>query len=274
MTSHQISNFQDIIDAIDRDPALADALRERLLTKELLQLPQLFARLTEEFVQHKAEFVQHKAEFAQLAEEFAQHKAEFQEFVRLTQENNEIMNRRLATLEDAVAELKNAVAELVRITTRLDARVNRIDSRMGNFEGDRYERKVTQRISAILRRQLKWTVSEILHRSADPEPTKLLALTQEAETSNRAAVRDCEDLEQVDFAAKIDAAGDTEPAYLIAEISIRADQSDIARASNRAAILQAITGGETQGIVICADMSDDNRNLAHTRNVPIIIVPE
>ena len=253
MTSHPISNFQNIIDAIDREPALAEVLRQRLLTKELLQLPQLFA---------------------QLAEEFAQHKAEFHEFVRLTQENNELVNRRLTVLEDAVAELKNIVTELAKITEQLNARVNRIDSRMGNFEGDRYERKVTQRISAILRRQLHWTVSEILHRSAYPEPTKLMALTQEAEMSHRAGVPDCEDLEHVDFAAKMAAAGDTEPAYLIAEISIRADQSDIARASNRAAILQAITGGETQGIVICADISEDNRNLAHTRCIPVITVPE
>ncbi len=246
MTSHPISNFQDIIDAIDREPALAEVLRQRLLTKELLQLPQLFAQLTEEF----------------------------HEFVRLTQENNELVNRRLTVLEDAVAELKNIVTELAKITEQLNARLNRIDSRMGNFEGDRYERKVTQRISAILRRQLHWNVSEILHRSADPEPTKLMALTQEAELSKRAGVPDCEDLEHVDFAAKMAAAGDTEPAYLIAEISIRADQSDIARASNRAAILQAITGGETQGIVICADISEDNRNLAHARCIPVITVPE
>ncbi len=267
MTSPPISNFQDIIDAIDREPALAEILRQRLLTKELLQLPQLFA---------------------QLAEEFAQHKEEFHEFVRLTQENNELVNRRLTVLEDAVAELKNIVAELkntvaelkntvtelAKITEQLNARVNRIDSRMGNFEGDRYERKVTQRISAILRRRLHWTVSEILHRSTDPEPTKLMALTQEAEMSNRAGVPDCEDLEHVDFAAKMAAAGDAEPDYLVAEISIRADQSDIARASNRAAILQAITGSETQGIVICADISEDNRNLAHARCIPVITVPE
>ena len=38
MTS-PINNFQDILDAMERDPALRDALRRHILTEELLQVP-------------------------------------------------------------------------------------------------------------------------------------------------------------------------------------------------------------------------------------------
>ena len=34
-----INNFQDILDAMDRDPALRDALRRHILTDELMQVP-------------------------------------------------------------------------------------------------------------------------------------------------------------------------------------------------------------------------------------------
>ena len=34
-----INNFNDILDAMDADPRLAEALRERILTRELMQLP-------------------------------------------------------------------------------------------------------------------------------------------------------------------------------------------------------------------------------------------
>ena len=34
-----INNFQDILDAMDRDPALRDALRRYILTDELMQVP-------------------------------------------------------------------------------------------------------------------------------------------------------------------------------------------------------------------------------------------
>jgi hypothetical protein len=38
MTS-PVNNFQDILDAMERDPALKDALRRHILTEELLQVP-------------------------------------------------------------------------------------------------------------------------------------------------------------------------------------------------------------------------------------------
>ena len=42
-----INTFQDILDAMERDPALLDALRRHILTDELLQLPAQVKALTE-----------------------------------------------------------------------------------------------------------------------------------------------------------------------------------------------------------------------------------
>ena len=48
MTS-PVNNFQDILDAMERDPALRNALRRHILTDELLQVPvQLEKFITEQ----------------------------------------------------------------------------------------------------------------------------------------------------------------------------------------------------------------------------------
>ena len=43
-----INDFQDILNAIERDPALRDALRRHILTEELLQVPVRLARIEED----------------------------------------------------------------------------------------------------------------------------------------------------------------------------------------------------------------------------------
>ena len=48
-----INTFENILDAMERDPALRDALRRHILTDELLQMP-----LRLEKVHHRAEGLQ------------------------------------------------------------------------------------------------------------------------------------------------------------------------------------------------------------------------
>ena len=43
-----INNFEDILDAMERDPALRDALRRHILTDELLQVPARLDRMEED----------------------------------------------------------------------------------------------------------------------------------------------------------------------------------------------------------------------------------
>ena len=43
-----INSFQDILDAMERDPALRDALRRHILTDELLQVPVRLERIEED----------------------------------------------------------------------------------------------------------------------------------------------------------------------------------------------------------------------------------
>ena len=68
-----VNTFQDILDAMEREPTLRDTLRRHILTEELIQLP--------------AQFAEHKAEFVEL-------------------------NANVAVLKTSVAELKTGMARL------------------------------------------------------------------------------------------------------------------------------------------------------------------
>ena len=47
MTS-PVNNFQDILNAMERDPTLRDALRRHILTEDLLQVPVRLERIEED----------------------------------------------------------------------------------------------------------------------------------------------------------------------------------------------------------------------------------
>ena len=115
-----INTMEDLMQLLDGNPEWLEAVRARVLTRELLELPELFrqqradfAQLTAEFAQHRADFVRHLerfdrllAEVAQLREDFAQHRAEFVRHLE-----------RFDRLLDEVAQLR---AEFARHQERFD----------------------------------------------------------------------------------------------------------------------------------------------------------
>ncbi len=73
--------IQDIIDAIDSEPEMLEALRARLLSRELLELPERFAEFqanTQEFQANTQEFQANTLEFQANMREFQSNTLEFQ----------------------------------------------------------------------------------------------------------------------------------------------------------------------------------------------------
>ena len=92
----QINTFQDLLDLLDSDPEYLEALRVRLLTPELIELP---------------------AKFAELVTTVAHISTKLDEFIAAT-------NRRFETLEADVKTLKDDVATLKGSDTERRAREN------------------------------------------------------------------------------------------------------------------------------------------------------
>ena len=72
-----VNTMEDLMRLLDENPVWQEAVRVRILTPQLLELPEKFAQHREEFLQLSNEFAQHRGEFVQLSNEFAQHRAEF-----------------------------------------------------------------------------------------------------------------------------------------------------------------------------------------------------
>ena len=121
-----IHNFQDILDAMERDPALRDALRSHILTEELIQLPA----------------------------QFAEHKAQFAEFVQVTREHNELVDRRLERpLETAVAGLDSRLEGVETTVSNLSGHVATLSGHVGRIVGYDYEGVILRFIDRLLERE-------------------------------------------------------------------------------------------------------------------------
>ena len=110
-----INNFQDILDAMERDPALRDALRRYILTEELLQVPARLDRIEGDIG---------------------------------------ILKEGQSRLEEDVTALKEGQLRLEEGQRRLEQRVDRIGGDVSRLLGDDYESHVAIYIPRILRRSM------------------------------------------------------------------------------------------------------------------------
>ena len=111
-----INDFQDILDAMERNPALRDALRRHILTDELLQMPVRLERVEEDIGVIKGD---------------------------------------VATLKEGQARLEGDVGILKEDVSTLKEDVARIGGNVSNLMGSDYESHVATYIHRSLRRELK-----------------------------------------------------------------------------------------------------------------------
>ena len=254
-----INTFEDILEAMERNPALRDAMRRHLLTEELLQLPSRVSRL-EELVAELA------SKLAELTETLAR-------FVEQT-------NLALAQLNADVTELKMSVARLTegqdrlteghnRLTEgqdRLTAGQNRMSGQLNNLIGSDYERRAARVVLRRLKRHFNIDPSEILRSSTalgNPDVTNLLNRVVDAGIVSE---DEAEDLELADIIVRgQDPGGVT--VHVVAEVSITIHEEDIERASRRAAVLESATGGTTHAVVVGESASPASLEIAAQEKV-------
>ena len=111
-----INDFQDILDAMERNPALRDALRRHILTDELLQMPVRLERVEEDIGTIKGD---------------------------------------VATLKEDVSTLKEGQARLEGDVGILKEDVARIGGNVSNLMGSDYESHIATYIHRSLQRELK-----------------------------------------------------------------------------------------------------------------------
>ena len=219
-----INTIEDLIQVLDEHPHWLEALRARLLTRELIELPEKFAA-----------------------------------FVETTNQRFDKVEHRLGTLKTDVKELKTDVTglktdvkELKTDVTGLKTDVKSLRDDMGILKGA-HARNVAVEDATSIARGLGLRRTRTLSRD------ELWDLTETADTTDIPpnALRS---FRQADLImAATDQAG--EPCYIAVEISFTANGRDTTRARRNAEFLTRFTGKPAYAVI--AGLRQDNRTQPH-----------
>ncbi len=240
-----INNFQDILDAMERDPALRDTLRRHILTEELLQVPVRLERVEAD--------------------------------VKTLKEDVKVLKEDVAVLKEDVAELKEGQARLtvdVSVLTadvsvlredvnRMGGELSKMGGNVSRLLGADYESHVATYAHRFLRRSLGITASVF---SCQRNKAPLTRLLDEAEAQGLIDSRETDDLDKADLVLIADGPTD----YLLAEVSLTVQQDDIDRAVERAGLLAKAT---TQGVTPFAIGAREQPGIRRG-DVRVILIPE
>ena len=214
-----INDISDLIRIIRQDPDWAEALRSVLLSKELLALPETFAA-----------------------------------FVSETRENSRLVNQRLHAIETNVADLTSSQVSMGGDLSRL--------------AGRDYESYAARRAPLMVVNLLDLLTVRTLSSTSETQWLDDLALRAQLDgaiTHAEALQLQAADLvlESLTLPTNMPPSMTLEPQetnparegrapelYLLAEISMTIQERDVARAVDRAAILQKATGTKTKPLLI------------------------
>ena len=221
--------YQELLDFLDSNPEYLHDLRVRLLSPELIALPE---------------------QFAQLVNTVAELSAEFKAFAEAT-------NRRLTSLEDDVQVLKTDVQELkddVQVlktdVQELKTSVQGLTNDVATLKGSDTERRARENILNIVKDELNLTRGRILLARGRETAVQLLTAIETAEKSGIITESEADNVLVADIIIRARRASDRQYVHGVFEVSRTVRLSDIQRAHDRAATVAAATGEETIAAVI------------------------
>ena len=215
-----IPAVERLMQTLDENPHLMEAVRSRILTRELLELPQIVAQLTEQVAQLTERVDRLTERVDRLTDRVEQIAEQLAQLIEQVAQLTERMDRRFNRLADDLTWLKDVGA-----ATIADKQAMSIAEDLGL----EYEKQLTQREVRNLIRN---------HDTTDIAPGDL--------RSFRAA-----DL----IIEATDAAGQLH--YIAVEVSFTADQRDIDRPIRNAGYLTRFTGQPAHAVV--ASVRADHR---------------
>ena len=208
-----INNFQDVLDAMERDPALRDALRRYILTDEILALPAQVKALTD-------------AVEALVNESRA---------IRAEQEQ----------LRADVADLRAGQEELRTSVGRMGGDVSRL-------LGTNYEGKATKFAPRMARRILGLANPTVVAMGWANNMALPFPEADQAAERGDITWDEADDIVMADVIVRA-TGEDGAAVYVVAEISITVQERDRVRAQRRAALLERATGVTSIPVVIGID---------------------
>ena len=257
-----VNTVEDIIEALDADPFLMDALRARLLTRDLIELPQVVANLA-------ASQLRTEAALRQFMESTNDRIGSLEENQREIIENQKIANDRIGSLEENQREIienqKTANARLGSLETTVGAMKIDLDS----IKGDHMELRLQGKIHSLLAERMGLRRVQILRAlyPAGNDP-KFLDAVHDAEDEGRITTQLYMRIMDTDLIVSARPRGGSEVVYVALEVANKLDREDIDRAALSGEAL-ALAFPKT-GIITAVygwEISDADRARAESKGV-------
>ena len=242
-----INDISDVARILRERPEWLDVIRSIVVGEELLNVPQQLAELTQtvnNLTQRVDDLTQRVDDLTQRVDDLTQR---VDDFVQATNENFRLVNERL---------------------DRLEATVARLEGRFNNYEGNDYERRIRNRL--LFRATLRFNLNQpILAMVQDRQnASELNSVIHRAIQSGAVTEEDATDLHEADIIIK-----DEDNRYLLAEVSITADETDLTRATRRARILATAADATVIPVLVASNVPESQRALADARSVSLFIIP-
>ncbi len=225
-----INNIEDLIRLLDENPQWTEALRARLLTRELLELPEKFATYAEESNRRFERLEQQLATFAE---------ATSQRFTQIAQQFEQVQQQ--------FQRVENQIAQMNQRLGRVETHASRAEIDLGYLRGG-HARSTAYHIADIIALELG------LRRVRNLSGQDLWQMTETADVSQLSS-GELRSFRHADLVMEtIDSEGN--PCYLAAEISFTVNGRDTTRAIRNARLLHTFTGIKTQAVVIGVHRDD------------------
>ena len=241
MTGIVIHNAQDIIDALEKHPEFLEQVRNHILTKRLLELPDQVDKLV--------------ISVDQLAETVA------------------ILADRVRRLEERTERIEERQEHFDERQQRFDERQQRFEDRQHGYDsqirGDRYQNKALRQIGILVMTSHGLTNPRIIATDGRPAEPEWHRMIQLALNSRDLSPDDISELNEADIIL-IDDHGRP----VVAEASVTAAAHDVSRARHRADLLTKAAGQPAIAVVLCAGHSQDAEDTAQAQEVALLHMRE
>ena len=283
----QINDIHDLLRLLEARPDLAAELRQRVLTPELLAMPEQLAALTEqmsvltervdgltrelrEFVQEQREINREQREinqgFNRRLDEFIQEQREF------NQEQREINQRLSQRLDGVIQELREFKEEQREFNGRMEGRVNTLTGQVGNLRGERYERRLKRRLPNLLWSRCGLDDCQLLQDPEENLPPQMLNALRGQQRDGKITGEELDHLQEADYIARARGMGDGVERYVVVEAALTVDDRDIERARGRATTLERVTGVATLAMVVGETVNAPQESRAQEHGVTLLLV--
>ena len=262
-----INNIEDLMRILREKPEWAEAVRNVLLTKALLELPNTLAQFTkataESFRLVNARLTTMEGDIGQLKEDQAELKTD----VNLLKEGQAELRTDVNELKTDVNLLKEGQAGLQADMTIVKTTQARMGGDLSRMTGQDYESHAARRAPLMLIGLLGVGSAETIATTRRPEQLEAIALNATGDGS--ITLEKAIELQSADLVIRTESPLGT-TVNILAEISITIQQRDLNRALARAATLEMATKVRTLPFLIGTQVEEG----LDTRGAQVLLIPE